>query len=328
VFVVSPGQSIQAALDSAQPGDEVILTSGTYYEALQLVDGVDLLAQIPGTVIIDAEAEATVIAAQKIGNNTLVEGITFRHGSAQQGGGLFSIGSSLTFLSCTFEDNAAVLGGGVSLTQGSTVVFDACTFQRNVASVGAGLHMDFSSATVVNSFISHNQASSDGGAAAIQNGSEALFENNCVYANRAIEGAIISIVYSSPIVRHCTITDNQDDAGLGALGMHGSAARIELCLITFNSGPGLQCIESDFAWVGCNDLFGNLDDTLCGSDQGGNLSLDPLFCNPELFSYNVQSDSPILGTVCGSMGAHLSTCPALTSVETRTWSQIKLQYRD
>jgi hypothetical protein len=149
-----------------------------------------------------------------------------------------------------------------------------------------------------------------------------------MYGNHAVEGAIISIVYSSPVVRNCTISANQDDAGLGAIAMYGSAARIELCVIALNSGPALQCTDSDYAWVGCNDLFGNLDDTLCGSDQGGNLSVDPLFCDPDQDGYNVQVNSPVLGTACGSMGAHLVSCPAITALESRTWTRVKLEYRD
>jgi len=326
-ILVQPGESIQAALDAAAFGDDVVLTPGTYFETLMLVDGVNLKAQSIGTAVVDAEGEGSVVQAHQIGSSTTVDGIVFRNGSAVQGGGLFAVGSTPRFQNCRFESNGAALGGGVSLTQGSAATFDNCTFTRNNASVGGGLHLDFSEATIENSYVTFNESSSEGAALAIQNDSKALLQNDCIYANHASEGAIISIIYSSPTLRNCTITGNLDDAGRGTLSTYGSLARIELCIISFNSGPALQCAESSYSWVGCNDVFGNSDDTVCGADQGTNLSVDPLFCNPQLSAYNLQENSPVLGTPCGNLGAHLSTCPALTAIEATTWSRVKLGYR-
>jgi hypothetical protein len=325
-ILVSAGESIQAALQSASPGDDVLVAPGTYFETLSLVDGVNLKAQTPGTAIVDAEAEGSVVQAHQIGSNTLVEGMTFRNGSANQGGGLFAIGSSTRFVNCRFESNGAALGGGASLTQGSTMSFDACTFTHNSAAVGGGIHLDFSNATIKNSFVTLNQAQSDGAAMAIQNGSQALIQNNCIYANHALEGAIISIIYSSPTVVNCTITANQDDAGGGTLAALGSLARIERCIVAFNSGPALRCSVNGNPQVACNDFFGNADDSFCGTDLGDNLAVDPLFCNAAQSMFSVQANSPVLGTVCGDLGAHITTCPTLTTVEVASWSHVKLLY--
>lgn len=328
IFVVNPGESVQAALNTAMPGDDVVVEAGTYFETLTLVDGVNLRATTSGTVFIDAEAEDSVIKANKIGSSTLIEGICFRNGSAEEGGGLYAIGSNPTFRNCVFESNGAAVGGGVSLTQGSTVRFEDCTFTRNTASVGGGMHLDFSAATIIRCFFAGNECTNDGAALSIENASEATFDDVCIFDNHAIAGAIISIIYSSPRFTNCTITANQEDTGSGALVMRGSAARIELSIIAFNNGPAMQCIESDLVWVGCNDFYGNGDDTICGDDQGDNMSVDPLFCDPAHFVFKVQSNSPVLGTACGDLGAHVSTCAAITAVEPASWSAMKLHYRN
>jgi hypothetical protein len=329
VISVSPGQSVQAAINIATPfTDEVVVEAGTYFETLVLIDGVDLRAATPGTVFIDAEAEDTVVKAHQIGSSTTIEGICFRNGSAEEGGGLQAIGSTATFRNCVFESNGAAIGGGAFLEQGSAIRFEDCTFQRNTATVGGGMHLDFSAASINRSFFLGNECSNDGAALSIQNASEATLEDICIFDNHALAGAIISVIYSSPTLTHCTITANQEDAGLGALVMRGSGARIDMSIVAFNDGPAMKCIQSDFVVVGCNDFYGNGDDTICGDDQGDNMSADPLFCDPTQLVFKVQSNSPVLGTACGDLGAHISTCPAITTVEPSSWSAIKLYYRN
>ena len=329
VISVSPGQSVQAALDAATPGsDEVVVEAGTYFETLLLVDGVNLRATTAGTVFIDAEAEDSVVKANQIGSSTTVEGICFRNGSAEEGGGLQAIGSTPTFRNCVFESNGAAIGGGAFLAQGSAIRFEDCTFTRNSAPVGGGMHLDFSSASINRSFFLGNECTNDGAALSIQNGSEATLEDICIFDNQALAGAVISIIYSSPTLTHCTITANRADAGQGTLAMKGSGARIEMSIIAFNDGPAMRCKDSDFVLVGCNDFYGNGDDTICGDNQGTNISADPLFCDPAQWVFKVQSNSPVLGTACGDLGAHISTCPAITAVEPTSWSAMKLYYQN
>jgi hypothetical protein len=54
---VSPYATISAALAAARPGDIVRVDPGTYRERVNLRDGVDLIARVPGTVSIAAEAD-------------------------------------------------------------------------------------------------------------------------------------------------------------------------------------------------------------------------------------------------------------------------------
>ena len=79
-------ETIQSALDRAQPGDTVIVAPGTYYENLNLLpgdgSGVVLLAEgTPQETIIDGGSRGSVIYASGVANTTTVQGFTIRNGS-------------------------------------------------------------------------------------------------------------------------------------------------------------------------------------------------------------------------------------------------------
>ena len=316
--------SIQDGIDFADPGDVVQVEAGTYFERLLLKDGVDLVAS--GSVVVDAENEGAVVAALRVGSSTLVEGFEFVNGSFDTGGGLFAVSSSPVFRNCTFTQCNAVYGGGAYLAQGSLARFEGCVFDGNFARIGAGLYLDFSSAQVVGSRITNNTAGVDAAAIAANNASEARFEFCSISGNRSLSGSIIACNYASPRFTNCTITANLDDAGGGTLALRGSGARVERTIVAFNTGPALSCPGS-VPWVGCSDIFGNASDTICAGDQGTNLSVDPLFCGLQGGNFELQGNSPLLGTACGAIGAHVNPCQMVTAVNEMTWTEIKTRFR-
>jgi hypothetical protein len=326
-LVVGPSgtyTSIQDAIDQASAGDLVQVQAGTYFERLLLKDGVDLLAN--GQVVVDAENEGAVVAAVHVGSSTSIEGFQFVNGSFEAGGGLFAVSSSPLFRNCTFADCSAVFGGGAYLAQGSLARFENCVFEGNFARLGAGMYLDFSTVQVVGSLISSNTAAVDGAAIAANNASEARFDFTCIFGNRALSGAIIACNYASPRFTNCTISANEDDSGGGTLAFRGSVARVERSIVAFNTGPAMTCAGST-PWVGCTDFFGNASNAICAGDQGTNLSVDPMFCSLEAASFELQGGSPLLGLSCGTMGAHVSTCQAVTAVRELTWTEIKVRFR-
>lgn len=316
--------SIQDAIDLADAGDVVQVEAGTYFERLLLKDGVDLVAN--GPVVVDAENEGTVVAALRVGSSTLVEGFEFVNGSFDAGGGLFAVSSSPVFRNCTFTQCNAVYGGGAYLAQGSLARFENCVFAGNFARIGAGLYLDFSSVQVLSSQITSNTAAVDGAAIAANNASEARFEFCSISSNRALSGSIIACNYASPRFTNCTMVANLDDAGGGTLALRGSGARLERTIVAFNTGPALSCPGS-VPWVGCSDIFGNASDAICAGDQGTNLSVDPMFCGLAGGSFELLGSSPLLGTPCGTMGAHLNPCQMVTAVNAITWTELKTRFR-
>ncbi|HLJ50524.1 MAG TPA: protein phosphatase 2C domain-containing protein [Bryobacteraceae bacterium] len=61
ILAVAPPQTISDALQKARPGDTVVVTPGTYIEAVHLRDGIDLIAQTPHEAIIDGSVTASGI---------------------------------------------------------------------------------------------------------------------------------------------------------------------------------------------------------------------------------------------------------------------------
>jgi hypothetical protein len=328
VDLSTPLASIQTALDLASSGDEIRVRPGYYYERLTLVDGVDITAETPGTVYLEAESDGSAITAVGIGTATQISGLVVRHGSADQGGGLYAVASNPVFTSCVFQENVAVLGGGVYLRDGSQASFVGCAFIDNLATVGGGLYLDFASVTIASCDISNNEAS-DGGAIAANNAAEANVGHTLIHANRAREGAAIACNLASPRFTNCTIVNNE--APLGALALRGSGARVERCIIAYNSGTAIACSGFSSLWVGCNLLWSNAAETICSGDQGTNLIADPLFCSHDT-DFTIAANSPARASGgCLDRGALPVGCPAQaveTAVQPLPWSSVKRLYRD
>jgi hypothetical protein len=322
-----PLKFIQAAIDQASSGDLVLVQPGYYYERLQLRDGVSIAAENPGTVIVDAEAGASAVIAVGVGSSTTITGLTFRHGSATSGGGLFGVAASPIFADCIFEANSAVLGGGASLRDGSRARFIDCTFTGNTASVGGGLYLDFSSAELSNCTIAGN-AAADGGAVVAANAAEATFTYVVIFGNTTFQGATVACNLASPRFTNCTIAQNM--GGTSAIAWRGSGTRVERCIVALNAATAFECAGFSGPWVGCNVVYGNGSNAICGGDQGTNLFVDPLFCDAAAHDFELAANSPAIGGSCGTIGAGLVACPAHgigTVVEPVSWTRLKVLYR-
>ncbi|MEV5904677.1 right-handed parallel beta-helix repeat-containing protein [Streptomyces sp. NPDC052127] len=82
VHVVHPGESIQKAVDAAQPGDTVLLTYGTYHESVEVsTPGLTLRGVGRGTVL-EPEAGASTGTAPSTGSGAAKTGKTGKDGKA------------------------------------------------------------------------------------------------------------------------------------------------------------------------------------------------------------------------------------------------------
>lgn len=76
--------TIQLGIDAASPGDTVLVAPGTYYENIQMAEGVDLIGSGMDDTIIDGGGVTDVIKALNI-DKFLIEGFSIRN--SNQGGG-------------------------------------------------------------------------------------------------------------------------------------------------------------------------------------------------------------------------------------------------
>ena len=237
-------------------------------------------------------------------------------------------GCSPTITACNFIDNTATSttssAGGLACSNGFTGTVADCLFSRNSASNGGGLTCYETSPTFLHWHFTRNQSSAQGGAASCQFASAAFVE--CVFTGNSCDafgGALFFDFYASPIVRDCTLYDNSGRFGAG-IDTWGSSVSIENTIIAFNDeGTAVFCEGSGIANLSCCDLYGNEDGDWVGciTDQGdinGNLSSDPLFCDPPGSDLSLDADSHCLpeNNECGTLiGAFGQGCGTVSEVD-------------
>ncbi len=132
-------QTIQAAIDAAATGDEIVVSKGIWKEQISIFEKTLWIHSVDGAeeTVIDAQKEGTALTCIDC-DGTVIEGFTIRNGEAQFGGGVYIRNSSPTFRLCMIDFNVAKQGGGVYV-RGGTPVFDQCLFSFNTAKDGDGI---------------------------------------------------------------------------------------------------------------------------------------------------------------------------------------------
>jgi parallel beta-helix repeat protein/predicted outer membrane repeat protein len=268
IIYVNPGESIQAAIDDANDGDQIEVRPGAYNEAINFNGKAIRLYSIggPEVTIIDANGVAgayhVVQCVSGEGPDTVLEGFTITGGnaltsgggmrndysnttvtnciftgnSAGYGGGMCNLGnSSPTVTNCTFSSNKAGSGGGGMYCEHSSPTLTNCTFINNTAGIGGGIYSEFCSPTLTltNCTFSNNMAVHAGGG--IHNSSSSPTVSNCTFSNNTADiegGGMKNSSISSPTVINCTFTGNKADFG-GGMNNDVSSPIITNC--TFNN---------------------------------------------------------------------------------------------
>ncbi|MCK4548972.1 MAG: hypothetical protein KAU49_02345, partial [Candidatus Krumholzibacteria bacterium] len=142
--------TIQAAIDSAGTGDEIVVAPGTYTWSSQghtcdygmiyfeaYVGGFTLRSSSgPEVTILDAQYQGRVMFVQGQ-NDIVVDGFTFVNGVAPNdydaGGGLIGHLGDPVIRNCVFTGNSARQGGGLWFGGVSAPVIENCVFYDNSA---------------------------------------------------------------------------------------------------------------------------------------------------------------------------------------------------
>ena len=113
---VSPGQSIQAAINASSNGDKIEVAPGTYNEAINFNGKAVRLYSNGGPVVTTIDATGLSSSVVRCGSgedaNTVLEGFTITGGNATLGGGMHNYSTSPTVNNCTFRGNTAGDHGG------------------------------------------------------------------------------------------------------------------------------------------------------------------------------------------------------------------------
>ena len=265
--------TIQAAIDAAVDGDEVVVADGVYTGPgnRDIQTGTKLItirsAGGPDACAIDCEGAGRAFV---ISGDARIEGFTVRNGQAVQGGALFIAGNA-TIVLCVFENNAADAGGAAYLV-GSSPTFIRCTFTGNCAQVvdGGALYNLAGSPTFLNTLLTGNSAAAFGGG---------------VFSDLATLNMV-----------NCTISDNSAFRGAGITNYAGVEMTLSSCILWGNQdvdGRGFSAqIRSTSSTETVNyTCVEGLEGTFGGE---GNISDDPLFVDPTSGDYHLGAGSPCI----------------------------------
>ncbi|MHC4383244.1 MAG: right-handed parallel beta-helix repeat-containing protein [Planctomycetota bacterium] len=218
--------SIQAAIDAANGGDEVVVAPGTYFEAIDFSSKAITVRSSGGAAltIIDAQGLGSVVTCQSgEGPDTVLEGFTLTGGdpSPASGGGMYNLNGSPTVTDCIFTANTASYGGGMFNVNSSPTVTN-CIFSDNTALYGGGMYNVNSQPTLTNCTFSGNQAT--------------------ITQGFGVGGAIYNQSFSTVTLANCSFTENTCNCGAGAIYSSDSNLFVLDCTFSGNTGGWIATV--------------------------------------------------------------------------------------
>jgi len=231
-------ETIQAAIDDSNDGDEIIVAKGKYYENINF-NGKNVILRSTGPNDSDVVAETIIDGRWKgrvvtLANgedvNCVLNGFTIINGDAESGGGIFCSGTKPTIRNCIIRDNTVELYGG------------------GVFSEGLGMDQPGDGPTITKCSIQNNTSYSGGG---IWSNTSLTITECLIMKNSALYNGGVVLCGERPRVCNCIIKDNvvSHAHGLycGGIYLYGNSypAEISNCLIVGNKGAGFFCVSGN-----------------------------------------------------------------------------------
>jgi hypothetical protein len=343
--------TIQAGIDSAGSGDDVLIAQGTYQEHDILLTKSIWLRSVAGAALttISANGEGRVLVVRNVPDGCTIEGVTILRGLSESayGGGILLEDCTATLRGCVILQCDAFYGGGIAAIEASVTV-EACRFIDNHSGGGgaigveeenwSGRFLSISGTEFLgNSADSYGGLCCTAGGAIIANVTDLSIVNSVLARNVAgvwTDGAALLASSADGFVSGCTFVANESwfHADVPIVFLYAGSFAFERNIIAFNLGTPFVCWARN-ASLACSNVYGNsVGDSYCLDDAGGNFSADPLFCDVAGGNYNLINTSPCLpgqhpdGAACGLIGAFGTGCES-TPVERTSWGRIKGLYR-
>lgn len=265
---INPTDSIQDAINNADPGDTITMNIGTYNQnSIQVNKELTLMGATnnPDDVIIDAQQNGKVIEVLAGVNNVKLQGLTLTNGyfdgtwrgngaginnrggteaqptqiinckltnnnATGDGGAIYNYGN-LAITGCTLTNNTAGGNGGGISNRGNLAITDSLIQNNTAPSFGGGIY-NLDSMSLTCSIIQQNQAPGGGG---ILNDGEMIITNSTIQQNQGENGGGIGNFDTLTIIGS-TIQGNTAPVGGGICNF--DTLNVDTSIIQDNTAPG------------------------------------------------------------------------------------------
>jgi parallel beta-helix repeat protein len=185
---VDVGQSIQAAIEAAAPGDVILVGPGTFQEDLDFQGKpISLVGTGPHTVIEGTGTGPVVTFESGESFDSILDSVTITGGVATAGGGVLISGASPTVIRCTITENrGSSSGSGIHVAGGSQARLfnNLVSFNTRKSGDPHAIQIVGSSPAVVNNTIVRN----DSNGILISGASSPVILNNVIARNGSVVG--------------------------------------------------------------------------------------------------------------------------------------------
>ena len=267
-ITIGPTDSIQTAIDTANPQDTIILNTGTYNESsIQINKELTLksFTDNPDDVIIDAQQNSRVIEVLSGVNNVKLQGLTITNGyfdgtwsgngagisnrggtqaqptqiinckltnnnATGEGGAIYNRGD-LAIINCILSNNTADSNGGGISNRGNLTIADSVIQLCTSPSMGGGIY-NLNTMTITGCTIQQNQASGGGG---ILNDGELTITDSTIQQNQGGNGGGIDN-FDTLTITGSVIQQNTAPYGGGILNI--GTLNVDTSIIQDNTAPG------------------------------------------------------------------------------------------
>jgi len=245
--------TIQAALLAAQPGDEILVRPGVYFERLDYLGKAVTVRSEQGPVVTIIDAGGLGSCARfdsGEGAGSVIEGFTLRNGAGTDlagspvGGGVYCLDSSPVIrgniiTSCTAWDGAGV--GCVGSSSPAILENEIRGNTSEYTGAGIALWLNNTAAVVTDNLIQANSALSDhGGGVFVSNGSVDLLRNSILDNSSSQSGGGVFLLGSAgvpPLVQDNLIAGNSAVDDGGGVWCSGTNPSFERNALIGNAAP-------------------------------------------------------------------------------------------
>ena len=222
---VTPGGSIQAAIDASVDGDVVAVAAGTYDEDIDFAGkAIRVVGSGPSTVIRGSGSGPVATFASGEGSGSVLDSVTVTGGAAVSGGGVYIFAASPRLLRNVIANNSA-------------------------AARGSGVYLEQSNAELYNNLIAYNfHFAGDPHSVEIVDSSPVIVNNTVVKGDSngiIVRGTSAPLIMNNVIANNGSVVDHER-RGRGICDFSGGAAVIQYNVFAKNRRAALLSGATDY----------------------------------------------------------------------------------